>query len=335
MKRTLTALLAATLCTLSLNAQSVIKLNPQSDGRYTIDATVNGVGVKTYYAPETWFASVSSTTYLFLYENDYIENSDVNGVTVLKMPDGSTVKAGSFVIRNLRIGNIIVQNLPAFVLTKQNVPLIVGNSAFDVFGEVVQDGDRLLVYDGTVLAEETTPEPETGMDEDDEMKIALQKYLDAKDYQSAARCFDALKERGELNMYNEYQYAMVLNILGRNDECIALCNKWIDENLGRAMVLDYWMYDALGDCYAKKQDAKNSIVYYEKAVAAYCKLFNTSEKEIKKSKFKDETLGYTLHDLATQYARINIGKTEYYMALAAKSGNQAAIDFCKSVHIKY
>lgn len=335
MKRTLTALLAATLCTLSLNAQSVIKLNPQSDGRYTIDATVNGVGVKTYYAPETWFASVSSTTYLFLYENDYIENSDVNGVTVLKMPDGSTVKAGSFVIRNLRIGNIIVQNLPAFVLTKQNVPLIVGNSAFDVFGEVVQDGDRLLVYDGTVLAEETTPEPETGMDEDDEMKIALQKYLDARDYQSAARCFDALKERGELNMYNEYQYAMVLNILGRNDECIALCNKWIDENLGRAMVLDYWMYDALGDCYAKKQDAKNSIVYYEKAVAAYCKLFNTSEKEIKKSKFKDETLGYTLHDLATQYARINIGKTEYYMALAAKSGNQAAIDFCKSVHIKY
>ena len=56
-------MLAAALCALSLNAQSVIKLNPQSDGRYTIDATVNGVGVKTYYAAENWFASVSSTTY--------------------------------------------------------------------------------------------------------------------------------------------------------------------------------------------------------------------------------------------------------------------------------
>ncbi|MBO4844602.1 MAG: hypothetical protein J5490_08545 [Bacteroidales bacterium] len=334
MRRHLAIILAAMLCTLSLSAQNVIKLNPQSDGRYTIDATVNGVGVKTFYAAETWFASVSSTTYLFLYENGYIENADVNGVTVLKMPDGSTVKAGSFVIRNLRIGNIIVQNLPAFVLTKQNVPLIVGNSAFDCFGDVVQDGDRLLVYDGTVMEEEA-PKPETGLEEADALKMAAQEYLDAKDYQAAAHCFDTLDEMGELNMYNEYQYAMVLNILGRNDECIDLCSKWIDENLGRAMVLDYWMYDAMGDCYAKKKDPKKSIEYYEKAVAAYCKLFNTSEKEIKKSKFQDETLGYTLHDLATQYASINIGKTEYYMALAAKSGNQAAIDFCKSVHIKY
>ena len=332
MKKTILALLAAAVCALSLNAQSVIKLNPQSDGRYTIDATVNGVGVKTYYAAENWFASVSSTTYLFLYENGYIEDADVNGVTVLKMPDGSTVKAGSFVIRNLRIGNIIVQNLPAFVLTKQNVPLIVGNSAFDCFGEVVQDGNRLLVYDGTVLVEETQ-EPQ--MEPSDELKVAAQSYLDAKDYQNAAKCFDSLHQSGELNMYNEYQYAQVLNILGRSDECIALCEKWTQENLGRAMVLDYWMYDALGDCYARKRETLKSIEYYEKAVDTYCKLFNTSEKEIKKSKFQDETLSYTLYDLGRQYASVNIGKTEYYMALAAKSGNQAAQEFCKSVHIKY
>ena len=322
MRRHLAIILAAMLCTLSLSAQNVIKLNPQSDGRYTIDATVNGVGVKTFYAAETWFASVSSTTYLFLYENGYIENADVNGVTVLKMPDGSTVKAGSFVIRNLRIGNIIVQNLPAFVLTKQNVPLIVGNSAFDCFGEVVQDGNRLLVYDGTVL-------------EEDELKMAAQTYLDAKDYQAAAGCFESLQKMGELNMYNEYQYAMVLNILGRSDECIALCDKWVANNLGRAMVLDYWMYDALGDCYARKRETLKSIENYEKAVATYCKLFNTSEKEIKKSKFQDETLSYTLYDLGRQYASVNIGKTEYYMALSAKSGNKAAQEFCNSVHIKY
>jgi tetratricopeptide (TPR) repeat protein len=290
------------------------------------------VGVKTYYAAENWFASVSSTTYLFLYENDYIQDADVNGVTVLKMPDGSTVKAGSFVIRNLRIGNIIVQNLPAFVLTKQNVPLIVGNSAFDCFGEVVQDGNRLLVYDGTVLEEETQ-EPE--LEPSDELKMAAQTYLDAKDYQAAAGCFESLQKMGELNMYNEYQYAMVLNILGRSDECIALCDKWIANNLGRAMVLDYWMYDALGDCYARKRETLKSIENYEKAVATYCKLFNTSEKEIKKSKFQDETLSYTLYDLGRQYASVNIGKTEYYMALSAKSGNRAAQDFCKSVHIKY
>jgi hypothetical protein len=92
-------------------------------------------------------------------------------------------------------------------------------------------------------------------------------------------------------------------------------------------------YEEMGD--AEEKEVKKSIENYEKAVATYCKLFNTSEKEIKKSKFKDETLSYTLYDLGRQYASVNIGKTEYYMALAAKSGNQAAIDFCKSVHIKY
>ena len=197
---------------------------------------------------------------------------------------------------------------------------------------MVQDGSRLLVYDGTVLAEETQ---EPVLDEADQLKAAVQEYLDAKDYRAACDCFDTLNQMGELNMYNEYQYAMVLNILGRSDDCIDLCQKWIEDNLGRAMVLDYWMYDALGDCYARKRDINKSIEYYEKAVATYCKLFNTTEKDIKKSKFKDETLSYTLYDLARQYSTVNIGKTEYYMALAAKSGNEAAIDFCKSVHIKY
>lgn len=68
-------------------AQTVIHLNPESEGRYMLDATVNGVGVRTYYTEESWFASMSSTT-----------------------------KAGSFVIRNLRIGNVIVKDLPAFVI---------------------------------------------------------------------------------------------------------------------------------------------------------------------------------------------------------------------------
>ena len=49
-------------------------------------------------------------------------------------PNGSNTRAASFVIRNLKIGKVIVQNLPAFVITKQTVPLLVGNSAFDCFG---------------------------------------------------------------------------------------------------------------------------------------------------------------------------------------------------------
>jgi tetratricopeptide (TPR) repeat protein len=140
---------------------------------------------------------------------------------------------------------------------------------------------------------------------------------------------------GVLTMYSEYQYAMVLNILRRNDDCIAITRPWLEENLGKAMTLDYWMFDALGDCYARKGDKTNAIKYYEEAVAAYCRLFNTTEKEIKKSKFKDETLGYTLYDLAMQYATRDISKTYYYASLAAKSGNANAIEYCRKSKISF
>jgi tetratricopeptide (TPR) repeat protein len=296
-----------------------------------MDASVNGVGVRTYYAPENWYASMSSTTYLFLYENGYIVPADVNGMTTTKMPDGSTTKAASFVIRNLKIGRIIVQNLPAFVITKQNVPLIVGNAAFDCFGTVTQEGEKLIIddrFEEDFAKEEETPEipfedPAIALEQ------KLQKHMDAKEYAQAADCFATLQEMGVLTMYSEYQYAMVLNILRRNDDCIALTLPWLEENEGKSLTLDYWMYDALGDCYARKGNRQKAIRYYEDAVEAYCKIFNTTEKDIRKTKFKDETLGYTLYDLAMQYASVDMGKTRYYCTLAAKSGNAAAIAFCK------
>ncbi len=319
------------LSAVGMQAQSVIQLHEEPDGRYTMNASVNGVGVRTYYAPENWYASMSTTTYLFLYENGYIAPADVNGMTTTKMPDGSTVKAASFVIRNLKIGRVIVQNLPAFVITKQNVPLIVGNAAFDCFGTISQEGERLIIDDR--FEEDFAQEEETAKAPAEDPAIALertlQQHMDAKEYADAANCFAQLQEMGVLTMYSEYQYAMVLNILRRGDDCIALARPWLEENRGKSLTLDYWMLDALGDSYARKGDKKTAIRYYEEAVDAYCKIFNTTEKNIRKTKFKDETLGYTLYDLAMQYASVDMGKTRYYCTLAAKCGNAAAIDFCR------
>lgn len=339
MKKIFTTGLLA-LFTIAAGSQTVIPLNQESDGRYTMNASVNGVGVRTYYTPDNWYASMSTTTYLFLYENGYIADADVNGMTTVKMPNGTSTKAASFVIRNLKIGNVIVQNLPAFVVTKQTVPLLVGNSAFDCFGTVSQEGSRLIVDDrfeedfevASTPAEEPATEAET---EAEALVKTLKAYLDMKEYAQAAECFETLQDMGVLTMYSEYQYAMVLNILRRNDDCIALTKPWLEENQGKAMTLDYWMYDALGDCYARKGDKTNAIRYYEEAVAAYCRLFNTTEKEIKKSKFKDETLGYTLYDLAMQYATRDISKTYYYASLAAKSGNANAIEYCRNTKISF
>lgn len=333
----LAAMLTLALAAPALRAQTVIPLKAEADGRYTMDASVNGVGVRTYYTPDSWYASVSTTTYMFLYENGYIADADVNGMTTVKMPNGTSTKAASFVIRNLKIGRVIVQNLPAFVVTKQTVPLVVGNSAFDCFGTVSQEGNRLIIDDRFEedLVEGPPAPVQVTTDPTEEYRVALKGYMDNKQYPEAAECFAVLQDMGVLTMYSEYQYAMVLNILHRNDDCIRLARRWLDDNLGKSLTLDYWMYDALGDSYARKGDKSSSIYYYEEAVAAYCRMFNTSEKEIRKSVFKDETLGYTLYDLAMQYASRDISKTYYYASLAAKSGNASAIEYCRKSKISF
>lgn len=319
----------------TLNAQTVIDLSPESGGRYTMNASVNGVGVKTYFSEASWFASMSTTTYLFLYENGYIDPVDVKGMTVVKMPDGSTVKGASFVIKNLKIGNnVIVRDLPAFVINKQNVPLLVGNSAFDCFGDVVVKDDKLYIYDG-IEREETVVSSTPVLPVRDSLMLAAQAHIDAERYDAATACLERLEEIEPLNMYTEYQYIMLINMQHRNDEIISRCEKWLAEYEGKTSYLDYWIYDALGDSYARKSNHIKAISNYEAAVAAYYKMFSITEKDMLKSDRKDSTLGYTLYDLGRQYAANgNLVKSQHSLFVSAKCGNAAAIEACEKYNIK-
>ena len=330
-----TTALACVLAVFSAGAQTVINLNPESEGVYTMKATVNGVGVKTYYTEESWFASVSSTTYLFLYENGYIADSDVRGVTVMKMPDGSTVKAGSFIIRNLRIGNVIVKDLPAFVIKKQSVPLVVGNSSFDCFGDVVLQDNKLLIYDGIEREEAAQTESVPVIGTQDSLRLAAQQHIDAGEYREAAECLETLKSTEGLGMYEEYQYILLLNALGRDDETIALAGKWLSSYEGKTSSLDYGMLDAFGDAYARKGNHQMAIEKYERAAAAYYAMFKTTEKDLMKSPRQDENLGATLFDLARQYAyNGNLLKSQHCYFVSAKCGNETAAEVCRKYKIK-
>ena len=317
----------------SLHAQSVVTLQPSGeDGKYTIETSVNGVGVRTYYTEENWFVSMSTTTYLFLYENGYIHDEDVKGITTLKLPDGSSSKGATFVIRKLKIGDhILVTDIPAFVVSKQNVPLIIGSSAFESLGDVTREGDKIVIGDLDNI--ESIAEV---VDPVDSLRAAAQGYLEAENYAEAVACFASLKEKGALNMLSEYQYAVLLNLLGRDKENIAVSLDWLSENEGKSITMDYWIHNGLGASYAREGDNTKAIESLEKAVAAYYKLFNTSEKGIKSGNFKDDSLGSTLYKLGRVYASEGkVRMTESYCSLAAKCGYQPAIDFCKQYKIKY
>ena len=330
-----TKLLAALLALfpLAAQAQSVITLQPAGeDGRYTIETSVNGVGVRTYYTEENWFVSMSTTTYLFLYENGYIDDEDVKGITTLKLPDGSSSKGAAFVIRNLKVGDhILVTDIPAFVVSKQTVPLIIGSSAFESLGDVTREGDKIVIGDLDdidSIAEVVDPV--------DSLRIAAQAHLDAEEYAEAAPCFSALKEKDALNMLTQYQYSLLLGILERDEENISISRDWLSSNEGKSLTMDYWIHNGMGASFARLGDNANAISSLEKAIGTYYKLFNTSEKGIKSGNFHDNNLGSTLYRLGRVYAAEGkVRLTETYCSLAAKCGYQPAIDFCDQYKIKY
>jgi len=287
--------------------------------------------VKTYYTDENWFVSVSTTTYLFLYENGYILDEDVKGLTTLKMPDGTSTKAASFVIKQLKVdGRIIVKDIPAFVIKKQTVPLLVGSSIFDGLGDVTREGDRLII--GEEGDAPVTAEP----DAIETLREMAQAAIDSNDFATADSCFAQLYSQDALNMLTEYQYAMILSMLEKDAENLKVSTSWLSENEGKSLNMDYWICNGLGASCARLKDNAKAIEYYEKAVATYYKLFNTSEKSIKKGDFHDQTLGATLYSLGVVYASDGkVSKMESCFALAAKCGNQSAQDFCKQYKIRY
>lgn len=316
-----------------VNAQSVITLQDSGEeGRYTIETSVNGVGVLTYYTEENWFVSMSTTTYLFLYENGYIKDNDVKGLTTLKMPDGSSTKAASFVIKKLKVGDkVMITDIPAFVIKKQTVPLVIGSSTFSSLGDVAREGNRIII--GDLESVESLAEV---VDPVDSLRLAAQSFLDEGNYQEAASCFQALQDKGALNMLTQYQYAVVLNLLERDKENIAVSKEWLESNGGKSLTMDYWIHNGLGAAYARLKDNEKAIESYEKAALTYYQLYNTSEKGIKAGNFHDENLGATLYRLGRLYAAEGkVQKTESRCSLAARCGYQPAIDFCNQYKIKY
>ena len=170
----------------------------------------------------------------------------------------------------------------------------------------------------------------------DSLRLAAQSFLDEGNYQEAASCFQALQDKGALNMLTQYQYAVVLNLLERDKENIAVSKEWLESNGGKSLTMDYWIHNGLGAAYARLKDNEKAIESYEKAALTYYQLYNTSEKGIKAGNFHDENLGATLYRLGRLYAAEGkVQKTESRCSLAARCGYQPAIDFCNQYKIKY
>ena len=111
MKRIFTTGLLALVAAVA-GAQTVIPLHPESDGRYTMNASVNGVGVRTYYTPDKWYASMSTTTYLFLYDGK-LTSLDINSLKSLR-----TLEVSHNSLTSLSVSGALANCLWAYLETE-------------------------------------------------------------------------------------------------------------------------------------------------------------------------------------------------------------------------
>jgi len=151
-----TALFGALFFLVKLNAQTVIPM-VEYNGVFTISCEINGMKSRMVFDTGASKVSLSNSFCEILLDNGYISQTDFVGQGKMITADGRIVDHAELMLRTVKIGDIILNNVPAVVVYSQDAPLLFGQSAIQMLGEVSIKGDKLYIKDG----QGTTPASST------------------------------------------------------------------------------------------------------------------------------------------------------------------------------
>jgi len=130
-----------------LQAQTIIQMVDYY-GVYTIPCEVNGMKSRMIFDTGASKVSLSRSFCEILLDNDYISMSDFTGTGGMLTADGRIVDYAELLLRSVKIGEITLHDVPAVVVNSQDAPMLFGQSAIQMLGEVSIKGDKLYIYDG-------------------------------------------------------------------------------------------------------------------------------------------------------------------------------------------
>lgn len=114
-------------------------------GVYKVPCEVNGLKVKMIFDTGAASVSISKSLAEMMMDNGYISSDDIAGQAKSITADGRIVDHTNVVLRTIKIGDITLRNVNAVVFDKQAAPLLFGQSAIQLLGEVSIKGDRLYI----------------------------------------------------------------------------------------------------------------------------------------------------------------------------------------------
>ena len=130
-----------------LKAQTIIQMVDYY-GVYTIPCEVNGMKSRMIFDTGASKVSLSRSFCEILLDNDYISMSDFTGTGGMLTADGRIVDYAELLLRSVKIGEITLHDVPAVVVNSQDAPMLFGQSAIQMLGDVSIKGDELYIYDG-------------------------------------------------------------------------------------------------------------------------------------------------------------------------------------------
>lgn len=349
------------------SAQKVIQME-NMNGVYRISCSVNGAKMKMIFDTGASKVSLSESMANFLYDNDYISEEDILGTSKSQTADGSIHNNVVINIKDIEISGLHLKNVQAVVISGQNAPLLLGQSAIQKLGRITLNGNKLIIndYEGDYnhqeikrigdLAMKYYHEGNYNASIDNWLKILDYTNLNTYGYSSLINSFFQTGQYDKVVKYTKEwerkfkneepspETALIYSACGtvlittqnKYREALVYLEKLVELDTKFGYQIGYDLSSIAGAYYYLEEYDK-AITYYKKATTALFKENQTSEHQIKTKGIDNPEIGNCLYGyaLALIYGKNDINSGNYIMSLAAKCNDEAAIDYCHENNIKY
>lgn len=151
MRKTLLSLLFVVSTTLSATVTITME---QEAGVYKIPCVVNGLRMKFIFDTGATSVCISQNMANFMYENDYITDSDIEDIGNTRLGNGEIVEHVKIKLREVEIGGLKLKDVEAIVVRGQDAPLLLGQSVIQRLGTISISGNMLTIHDYSVNLED-------------------------------------------------------------------------------------------------------------------------------------------------------------------------------------
>ena len=365
MMKKFTLLLFLVFLSVNSIAQKVIQME-DAGGVYRISCSVNGAKMKMIFDTGASSVSLSETMANFLYDNDYISKEDILGTSKSQTADGSIHDNVVINIKDIEISGLHLKNVQAVVISGQNAPLLLGQTAIQKLGHISLNGDKLIIYDydGDFSDEEL-----------DKIAEEAEDFYNKGSYYAAIDNLLKYMDYGDITTYGYYILTESLYKTQQYEKCIKYGKEWeikyrneppsseavlvlgniasslYEEEKKKEAILYHektaaieskiggnpcFTYSQIASCYFSLEDYDSAINYSKKALKGKLEYYNTSVDEIKNKGIDNPSIGGTLYFYALSlYGKNEKASGDHIMGLAAKCNFDDAIKYCYENNIQF